>query len=176
MQYVLILVALILLGGGYYVMTQSESGGAVPSSSSAGAKGLNSQTHTMEDGGAMSDEEHAMMMEMEVGTTGAPTGGVYEVYAPEKVALAEDGPVVLYFRASWCPTCQAADRDIRASLADIPAGVTILDVDYDNSAELKKKYGVTYQHTFVQVDAAGVQIKKWSGSRTLEDILKNIQQ
>jgi thiol-disulfide isomerase/thioredoxin len=129
----------------------------------------------MDDGTTMSDEEHAMMLEIERSTQGEKGSGVYETYAPEKLARASEGPVVLFFRASWCPTCQAADKDIRASLTSIPGGVTILDVDYDASAALKKKYGVTYQHTFVQVDASGAQIAKWSGSRTLSEIVKNIK-
>jgi hypothetical protein len=53
--------------------------------------------------------------------------------------------------------------------------VTILEVDYDKYGELKQKYGVTMQHTLVQVDAAGNQIMKWSGGATLEDVVKNIK-
>ena len=49
--------------------------------------------------------------------------GSYEAYAPEKLALANSGDVVLFFRASWCPTCRALDADIKAHLNDIPAGV-----------------------------------------------------
>lgn len=97
--------------------------------------------------------------------------GAYEVYSADKLAKANDGTVVLFFRASWCPTCKAADADIRAHLGVIPANVTILDVDYDTHADLKKKYGVTYQHTFVQVDAQGNALKKWSGSPTLAAIV-----
>ncbi len=41
--------------------------------------------------------------------------------------------------------------------------------------DLKKKYGVTYQHTLVQVDAAGNTIKKWSGGNTLSSVLSMIQ-
>jgi thiol-disulfide isomerase/thioredoxin len=70
---------------------------------------------------------------------------------------------VLFFHASWCPTCRAADANIKANLLSIPSGLTIHQVDYDSSTELKKKYGVTYQHTFVQVDESGTLIKKWSG-------------
>jgi hypothetical protein len=47
-------------------------------------------------------------------------------------------------------------------------------VDYDNSDELKKKYGVTYQHTLVQVDKDGNLIKKWSGSPTLTSLVKEV--
>ncbi len=102
--------------------------------------------------------------------------GSYEIYAPEKITeKAKTGKVVLFFHASWCPSCQIVDKDIRANLAAIPSGVTILDVDYDTAQALRVKYKVTYQHTFVQVSPDGTQIKKWSGSPTLSAIIKEIQ-
>ncbi|OGG44815.1 hypothetical protein A2673_02150 [Candidatus Kaiserbacteria bacterium RIFCSPHIGHO2_01_FULL_50_13] len=101
--------------------------------------------------------------------------GSYEAYAPEKLALANSGDVVLFFRASWCPTCRALDADIKAHLNDIPAGVAILILDYDTETTLRQKYGVTYQHTLVQVDAGGNQIAKWQGSMTLAALLREIQ-
>ncbi len=102
--------------------------------------------------------------------------GSYEVYAPEKVMLASaTHNVVLFFRASWCPTCRALDADIRASLTKIPRNLTILDVNYDDSTTLKRKYGVTYQHTFVQVDKDGNLIKKWSGSLTLASLVAEVK-
>ena len=102
--------------------------------------------------------------------------GSYEAYAPEKVALASlTHDVVLFFRASWCPTCKAVDADIKANLSKIPGSLAILDVNYDNSTALKQKYGVTYQHTFVQVDAQGNLIKKWSGSPTLSALVAEVK-
>lgn len=102
--------------------------------------------------------------------------GTYEAYAPEKILKASsDNHVVLFFRASWCPSCQAIDKDIRANLTKIPNDLTILDVNYDNSNDLKKKYGVTYQHTFVQVDKEGNMIKKWSGSPTLSVLVSEVK-
>jgi thiol-disulfide isomerase/thioredoxin len=89
--------------------------------------------------------------------------------------MAEHGKVVLFFRAAWCPSCRTVDADIRAHAASIPADVTILDVNYDTASELKKKYGVTYQHTFVQVDAQGNQITTWSASPTLADIVSRLK-
>ncbi len=101
--------------------------------------------------------------------------GSYESYSPEKVARASvNNNVVLFFRASWCPTCRAVDADIRNNLSKIPENLTILDVNYDNSTVLKQKYGVTYQHTFVQVDKDGNLIKKWSGSPTLSLLVSEV--
>ncbi len=101
--------------------------------------------------------------------------GSYEDYAPEKIALAANNKVVLFFKADWCPTCRALDADINAHLSSVPTGTTILKVNYDNSTEQKKKYGVTYQHTFVQVDAQGNMIAKWTGSPTLAELIKKIK-
>ena len=41
-------------------------------------------------------------------------------------------------------------------------------------ADLKKKYGVVYQHTFVQVDKDGNLIKKWSGSPNLSSLVTQV--
>lgn len=95
--------------------------------------------------------------------------GTYESYSPAKLAAANNGDVVLFFHATWCPTCKAADANIKQS--GVPEGLTILKLDYDTETELRKKYGVTTQHTFVQVDANGELVKKWSGSRDVESIV-----
>lgn len=100
--------------------------------------------------------------------------GSYETYAPEKLALADEGDVVLFFHASWCPSCRGLNADIEEHLGSIPEGVTILKVDYDSETELKKKYGVTTQHTLVQVASDGSLLKKWSGSPTLARVVLEI--
>jgi len=101
--------------------------------------------------------------------------GSYEAYAPEKIAWAEDNDVVLFFHASWCPTCRSVDADITVNISDIPEGLIILKTDYDNSSDLKKKYKVTTQHTFVQVDKDGNMISKWTGSGTLDTIVSKVK-
>ncbi len=101
--------------------------------------------------------------------------GSYEAYSPEKIARAETGDVVLFFHASWCPSCRSLNSDIEKNISSIPEAVSILKVDYDKEVELKKKYGVTYQHTLVQVDKDGNLIKKWSGSPKLANLISEIQ-
>ncbi len=80
------------------------------------------------------------------------------------------GDVVLFFNASWCPTCQETQKNLEGDPAAIPAGLTIVKVDYDDSDELKQKYGITTQHSFVQIDAAGNELAKWTGSSTADEI------
>lgn len=99
------------------------------------------------------------------------TRGIYAEYSKEHLS---EGDNILFFKASWCPTCSALDKDIKANLNEIPRNTKILQVNYDKADELKQKYRVTYQHTLVQVDANGKQIKKWSGSMTLEKLLEEV--
>jgi thiol-disulfide isomerase/thioredoxin len=101
--------------------------------------------------------------------------GVFTEYNESLLANAENGNVVLFFSANWCPTCRALKAHINDNKEDIPSDLTILEVDYDTTTELKKKYGVTYQHTLVQVDANGEQITKWSGGNTLGSIETQLQ-
>lgn len=89
-------------------------------------------------------------------------------------ALVANGPVVYFFKASWCPTCQALQKELDSSIGSLPSGTTIITVDYDNSSALKTKYAITYQHTLVQIDATGKEIAKWQGGGVSE-IIKNIK-
>ena len=107
----------------------------------------------MEGDSMMKKDESAMMQK----------SGTYTIYSADTLAMAQKGKTVLFFHASWCPTCRTADADIVKNVATIPAGATILKVDYDKEVALKQKYGVTNQHTFVEIDASGNLVEKWSG-------------
>ena len=81
--------------------------------------------------------------------------------------------VVLFFNANWCSTCKIARDNIESNLDSIPSDLAIVVVDFDKENELRKKYGVTIQHTFVQIDEVGNELAKWSGSVTAEEIAEN---
>lgn len=101
--------------------------------------------------------------------------GIYADYSQSFLANANTGPVVLFFHASWCPSCRTLNRDIVANLESIPEGVTILKLDYDSETELKQKYGVVRQHTLVQVDANGDEIKTLTGlTNSLDQVVSQI--
>lgn len=153
-----IVVAVILLGlGAYFVFASpAKKDDWQPQASNEATQGTQS---------AMNTDSTAQSKSMAKGS--------YQVYEPSKLALANEGQVVLFFNAKWCPDCQRANSNFQKE--PIPDGITILSVDYDKYTDLKKKYGVTYQHTFVQVDSSGKQIKKWSASYTVADVEKNIQ-
>jgi thiol-disulfide isomerase/thioredoxin len=81
--------------------------------------------------------------------------------------------VVLFFNATWCSTCKNARENLEADLSAIPADLAIVLVDFDSETDLKRQYGITVQHTFVQIDAAGNELAKWSGSLTAQEIVEN---
>lgn len=109
-------------------------------------------------------------------TANAPARNAYKDYSTEIVAEEQrtGNKVVLFFYAPWCPYCRAADAVFKAKPQDIPSGVTVLKTDYDSNTDLKRKYGVTYQHTFVQIDAQGDMVSKWNGG-DIDNLIKYIK-
>lgn len=116
-------------------------------------KVMTNEAENMPAKNTMAEKNSAMMTK----------SGAYKDYSQE-VLVAEQKAgqkVVLFFHASWCPYCKAADTAFKANSNKIPAGVTVLKTDYDSNQELKTKFGVTTQHTFVQIDNNGNLITKW---------------
>lgn len=169
------IIALVVIVGGIIYASINSKNGAMTAEEQMKQQVME-DAKMAEETAIMEKEGEAMMEGDTTETDIMMKAGSYESYGPEKVALASDThDVVLFFRASWCPTCRAADADIKANLSKIPSNLTILDVNYDNSTSLKQKYVVTYQHTFVQVDKDGNLIKKWSGSPTLASLVAEVK-
>lgn len=99
-------------------------------------------------------------------------------YSPKALAAAtaDDQRAVIFFHASWCPTCKVASEDFQTNITQIPSDVTILKANYDTETELKKKYSVVMQDTFVQVDGKGNAIATWnSGGEGIKTLLANLK-
>jgi thioredoxin 1 len=85
--------------------------------------------------------------------------------------IAAKGPAVLFFYADWCPTCQIAMKNIDENSKKL-GDITVIVVNYDKARDLREKYLVTYQHTFVQIDENGGKLAIWNGGG-VDSILKN---
>lgn len=98
----------------------------------------------------------------------------YVPYSPGVLETVVAPRRVLYFYANWCPTCRPANLDFEQNQATFPADVTVIRINYNDSdtdqaeKDLAQEYGITYQHTFVQIDADGKEITKWNGGATAE--------
>jgi thiol-disulfide isomerase/thioredoxin len=184
---VLIVIGLIIAIVIGFSLTQSNT----PEAVTTGTSGAVSEAEMNEEGEAMVDEmDEDMMDATEVGAgmmdeetmsddmmddeaVSAGTGA-YLAYSPEAVAASDADSIILSFSATWCPSCRTLDTNINENLSSIPAGVEIYKVDYDTNVALRQQYGVTTQHTMVQVDSNGTQIQKWSGGSTLDSLIARI--
>ncbi|WP_293036177.1 thioredoxin family protein [Paraburkholderia sp.] len=65
-------------------------------------------------------------------------------------AISHGQPVVVWFHASWCPTCRAQQPivDRLAGSAEMKP-VTVFVADFDKETALRKSLGVAGQSTFV---------------------------
>lgn len=107
-------------------------------------------------------------------------GSRYIEYSKSAMDTASGNRRVLFFYASWCPTCKPADVSFTQNVSKIPEDVTLIRVNYNDpdtdqeEKDLAKEYGITYQHTFVQIDGAGNEVTKWNGGQ-IDELLSNIK-
>lgn len=113
--------------------------------------------------------------QVEIQQSALEASGQYQEYQDSLLSKAETGRVVLDFRADWCPTCLAFEDNLRENFEELPEDVTILTLDYDTEIDLRRKYGVTMQHTFVQVDSNGEEIKRWNTSLNVESFVSELE-
>ncbi len=108
-----------------------------------------------------------------------PSPSRYLPFTDQDFATTASSRRVLFFYASWCPTCRPVDKLLSENSSKVPGDVVIFRVNYndpetdDQEKELAKKYEITYQHTFVQVDEGGNVITKWNGGG-LTELLENL--
>lgn len=106
----------------------------------------------------------------------ARTAGYYGDYTDARAADRSYDKTILFFRAPWCSECRAFEQAIQSSV--IPDGVQILKVDYDQRQDLRQKYGVRIQSTFVELDNdldSGHDV--WVGygkDKSVDAILRNL--
>lgn len=133
---------------------------------------INDDAMTAEEEGMMEDDD-AMTPEEEANLESDGTEA-YQEYSAAAFNATSDKKRVYFFHASWCPTCRTVDKEITSNSEQIPEDVVVFKTDYDTETDLKNRYGVTYQHTFVYVDENGEEVKTWNGG-SVEEIVENTQ-
>lgn len=127
-----------------------------------------------------STEDSSMNETSESMDTDHANDSKYVIYSPMVFEEKAVGRRVLFFYANWCPTCRPADESFRENQSQIPGDLTVIRINYNDTETdedekaLAQKYGITYQHTFVQIDSAGNQVTKWNGGQ-IDELLSNIQ-
>lgn len=101
-------------------------------------------------------------------------GITYWYHPYNEELLWRNSSTVLFFNASWCPSCIVAHHSLDSEEYS-SWDIMVLDIDYDSNEKLRKKYAVASQHTFVQVNAEWELVKKWVWWITLEDIEEKVE-
>lgn len=166
MIWVIGVVILVVVGGGMFFANgqsqQAQEAKMAEEKASMQAK----EVAVMEKDGKMMDDNM--------------TKGGYVEYSKKVLDEASNNRRVLFFFANWCPTCKPTDADLKTNTSKIPQDVTVIRVNYNDTdtdqeeKDLAKKYGITYQHTFVQIDGQGNEVTKWNGGKT-DELLANIK-
>jgi len=126
--------------------------------------------NVVDDSTSQSDSVSADSADQEVAAQGR-----YVAYEADLVGDERYDQTMLFFYAPWCPECKAFDGEL--SNSEIPDGIQVLRVDYDSAGDLRKKYGVTTQTTFVRVDADGAKQALWVGygrTKSIDAVVENL--
>lgn len=169
---VIVVVVLIVLGAAGFFFIQNPSQNK--SSEMMKETTMGNEDAITEDPDSTTNDEEMMADDT------AMSSGSYIPYSSTALADTTGSKQVLFFYANWCPTCRPVDASLSSNPDQIPEGVTVIRVNYNDpdtdneEKDLAKKYGVTYQHTFVQIDENGNEVAKWNGGdiETLKSRIK----
>ncbi len=172
---IFVIIALVVLAGfGVYSLSQN--------SSQSDSMINKDEVMLPNDKKALMEPAEAMMKKDEQVTEGdnMMAGSRYVMYSKSLLESSSSNRRVLFFYASWCPICKPADASFREKENKIPRDVRVIRVNYNDSdtdqeeKDLAKKYGITYQHTFVQIDNSGKEVSKWNGGG-IDELLTNLR-
>ncbi len=122
-------------------------------------------------------QNHSQTMTQDTSNTDTLQLDTYMLYSPKMLDTAIEAglQVVINFRAARCPTCKATSDDIIDNQDLIPEWVIILEADYDKYIDLKDKYWVTRQTTFVFLDKNGEMVKQARLTRGIDQLLEELK-
>lgn len=99
--------------------------------------------------------------------------GQYLKYTQARLEHAKEEFIVLFFHANWCPSCKAFEEKVLSE--DIPENIKILKVNFDTNGELRKKYNILTQTSFVLVDNDGELRKRWVWGQGIDDVVEKLK-
>lgn len=86
-------------------------------------------------------------------------------------AAGQNQPVLLAFKASWCPPCREMDNQVfsqEAAAAALSDWVPV-SVDFDKQRKVVREYDIRGVPTFVALAPNGQEIARTSGGMSLQD-------
>lgn len=117
---------------------------------------------------AATSEQQAQIDKILAQYTGS--GGTYNDYSVADLATVPEGDKsVLFFEGRNCPSCKQLDKNILSS--DVPDGVHIFNILYEDNLDLAQKYQVRGTPGLYQVDSQGNVLRQLQPVIRLDDIL-----
>ncbi len=124
-------------------------------------------TTAPEPAGEIEEEGVETQEQEEVGEDGRYSEDYYAENGAEALASAVIGNgerSLLFFYAAWCPFCVQKEALLRTLYGAEDFPLSIYKIDYDQSTELKARYGVTTQDTVILIDGAGQALQTVVGA------------
>ena len=97
----------------------------------------------------------------------------YLNYSEERLENSSKNNIVLFFHADWCSTCKNFEEQVLTE--KIPEDILILKVNYDKESDLRRKYNIVTQTSFVLVDSDWKLKKRWIWATWIDSIIKRIE-
>lgn len=66
-----------------------------------------------------------------------------------KQMLEAETPILLYFRADWCPVCKEMDKVVHDLGIQFAGRLQVVSIDAEETYPLAKEYGITAVPTFI---------------------------
>lgn len=167
-------ISVVALGGiGYYVTTRQNNTSnntttqtATTTQDEAKKPMSNTQSEMTHDHDDHEGHDHADHDDHDKADKNMTANAMYIDLDTYKADMSKysSSKVVYFFHASWCSVCIQVDAALKSKTSELPANTTIVKVDFDTAKEMRQKYGVTTQTTFVQVNDKDELVKKWTAS------------
>ena len=123
----------------------------------------------------LTTEERELHEQQEVGEvseTGQMKGnGIYTAFSPDVIGNGKTS--VLFFHSKWCGECRRDEKALKQWQEENGLPVSVYKVDYGSATDLKNRYNVAQQNTYVVIDGKGNAISSVSfpGLKKLEALL-----
>jgi len=101
------------------------------------------------------EEEVSIQGEVEIGIQ---TSVEYSDY--QEGVIGNGKQSLLFFHAPWCPYCRINDARLLKLYEERAATVSTYKIDYDSHLDLRSRYGIVEQDTFVLIDGQGNAIQE----------------
>lgn len=166
----LILAGLLLAGCDLFFEMKPQGGMVMPGDTGEGREGAIHAPPVSASAQASSsapDTERLPLATPSDVASSSASGPSYASYANH--VLADGRTKVLFFHAPWCPFCVKSDANLHALYGTQAPTISTYKVDFDSATELRQRYGVVVQDTFVVIDGDGGKIDV-RHNPTMEDL------